>query len=146
YVVFQSDRDGAQRLYRQRADGVGQPEPLMRESQAASDGVFNIAYSVSADDVLSYVRLVPMKNAQFLWLRLPPDTGGAQSRDQRVHEFLESSAADGAPQLSPDGHWVVYASDESERGREIYVRAFPGPGGPWQISNDGGNEPQWNPN
>ena len=33
-------------------------------------------------------------------------------------------------------------SDESGR-YEIYVRPFPGPGGKWQISTDGGNEPVW---
>jgi hypothetical protein len=26
------------------------------------------------------------------------------------------------------------------------VQAFPGPGGRWQVSADGGNEPRWNPN
>jgi eukaryotic-like serine/threonine-protein kinase len=47
--------------------------------------------------------------------------------------------------LSPNGRWLAYASDESGR-REIYVRAFPGPGGTWQMSTDGGNEPLWNAN
>ena len=36
-------------------------------------------------------------------------------------------------------------SDESGR-PEIYVQPFPGPGGKWQISTDGGIEPAWNPN
>jgi Tol biopolymer transport system component len=26
------------------------------------------------------------------------------------------------------------------------VQAYPGPGGKWQVSTDGGNEPRWNPN
>lgn len=30
--------------------------------------------------------------------------------------------------------------------REIYVQPYPGPGGKWQISIDGGNEPVWNRN
>ena len=38
---------------------------------------------------------------------------------------------------------MAYASDESGRG-EIYVQPYPGPGGKWQISTDGGNEPVWN--
>jgi len=29
--------------------------------------------------------------------------------------------------------------------REIYVQPYPGPGGKWQISIDGGQEPVWNP-
>jgi Tol biopolymer transport system component len=47
-------------------------------------------------------------------------------------------------QFSPDGRWVVYISDESGR-PEIYVRPFPGPGGQWQVSTNGGVQPRWNP-
>jgi hypothetical protein len=144
-VIFQSNRDGTQRLVWQAANGKGEAEPLMKESEAASDGVFNVPYSVAADGTLSYVHLVPTRNAQFLAMQLPatsPFTG-----TPAVRQFMESEgAADGAPQLSPDGHWVAYAADESGRGREIFVRAFPGPGGPWRVSTEGGNEPQWNPN
>ena len=45
----------------------------------------------------------------------------------------------------PDGHWIAYISDESGR-PEIYVQPYPGPGGKWQISTEGGNEPAWNRN
>ncbi len=47
-----------------------------------------------------------------------------------------------SPSLSPDGHWVAYVSNESGR-LEVYVRPFPGPGGRWQVSLDGGTEPLW---
>ena len=47
-------------------------------------------------------------------------------------------------QVSPDGKWIAYASDESGR-QEIYVQNFPPTGGKWQISTDGGIEPIWNP-
>ena len=40
---------------------------------------------------------------------------------------------------------MAYVSDESGR-PEVYVQPFPGPGGKWQISTDGGIEPAWNPN
>ncbi len=49
-----------------------------------------------------------------------------------------------SPSLSPDGKWVAFVSNESGR-NEIYVRPFPGPGGRWQVSKDGGNEPRWSP-
>jgi serine/threonine-protein kinase len=48
------------------------------------------------------------------------------------------------PTLSPDGKWMAYESDESGR-FEIYVRPYPGPGGRWQVSLDGGTEPRWSP-
>ena len=58
------------------------------------------------------------------------------------HPFLETSAIERAPAVSPDGHWLAYTSDESSR-NEIYVRSFPTPSGKWQVSLDGGNEARW---
>jgi dipeptidyl aminopeptidase/acylaminoacyl peptidase len=48
----------------------------------------------------------------------------------------------GLPAFSPDGRWVAYASFESGT-PQVYVVPFPGPGGKWQISADGGAEPRW---
>lgn len=45
-------------------------------------------------------------------------------------------------QISPDGKWVAYASDESGNW-EIYVTTFPGVVGKWQVSRGGGTEPRW---
>jgi hypothetical protein len=45
-------------------------------------------------------------------------------------------------QISPDGKWVAYASDESGNS-EIYVTTFPGAAGKWQVSSGGGTEPRW---
>jgi Tol biopolymer transport system component len=47
--------------------------------------------------------------------------------------------------FSPDGRFLAYQSDESGRD-EVYVRAFPGPGGRWQVSTEGGTEPRWSGN
>ena len=58
--------------------------------------------------------------------------------------FVNSPANETAPRFSPDGHFIVYESDESGR-FEIYVRPYPGPGGEYQISTEGGMEPVWNP-
>ena len=54
--------------------------------------------------------------------------------------FVESQAA-----FSPDGKWLAYRSNESGR-FEVYVRPFPGPGGKWQVSPDGGVWPTWSRN
>ncbi len=51
--------------------------------------------------------------------------------------FVEVHAA-----FSPDGRFLAYVSNESGRA-EVYVRPFPGPGGKWQVSADGGNWPMW---
>jgi serine/threonine-protein kinase len=63
-------------------------------------------------------------------------------RSRRVTPFLNSQSAQAYPEFSPDGRWLAYVSDESGRG-EVYVRPFPGPGGKWQISQQGGYQPLW---
>ena len=50
-----------------------------------------------------------------------------------------------SPTFSPDGRWIAYVTNESGHD-EVYVQAFPGPGGRWQVSVDGGVEPVWAPN
>jgi Tol biopolymer transport system component len=46
------------------------------------------------------------------------------------------------PQVSPDGRWLAYATDETGR-REVFVQAYPGPGGKWRVSSAGGGQPAW---
>jgi Tol biopolymer transport system component len=45
-------------------------------------------------------------------------------------------------QISPDGKWVAYASDESGES-VIYVTTYPGGAGQFQVSAGGGSEPRW---
>ena len=45
--------------------------------------------------------------------------------------------------LSPDGDWIAYQSDESGR-PEVYVRPYPDVNaGRWQVSTSGGTRPLW---
>jgi eukaryotic-like serine/threonine-protein kinase len=57
---------------------------------------------------------------------------------------VTSGGNDGASEgrFSPDGRFLAYSSDESGR-YEVYVQAFPGPGGRWQISTAGGSTARW---
>ncbi len=63
----------------------------------------------------------------------------------RVTPFLNSQFTEAFPEFSPDGRWIAYTSNESER-NEVYVRAFPGPGMKHLVSNEGGIEPLWSRN
>ncbi len=63
-------------------------------------------------------------------------------RSRRVTPFLNSRAFEGYPEFSSDGRWLAYTSDESGR-QEVYVQPFPGLGGKWMISSEGGTEPLW---
>ncbi len=62
--------------------------------------------------------------------------------DKKPQVFLKTQFNEYDARLSPDGKWVAYTSDESGR-NEVYVQPFPGPGGKWQISTDGGDSPVW---
>jgi hypothetical protein len=70
------------------------------------------------------------------YLELLPAAGGEPTR------FLTSKGSETNGQISPDGKWVAYASDESGVW-EIYVTSFPGAAGKWQVSRGGGSEPRW---
>jgi serine/threonine protein kinase/dipeptidyl aminopeptidase/acylaminoacyl peptidase len=60
----------------------------------------------------------------------------------RARPIVATPFAEYDPQLSADGKWMAYVSRESGDA-EIYVQAFPGPGGKWRISTHGGTEPRW---
>ncbi len=59
-----------------------------------------------------------------------------------ISQYKITEKLGGGGMFSPDGHWIAYTSDESSR-LEVYVQPFPGPGGKWQISTEGGIEPVW---
>ena len=50
----------------------------------------------------------------------------------------------GSADLSPDGRWLAYVSNDTGRG-EVFVRPYPGPGAPEPVSVEGGRSPAWNP-
>jgi Tol biopolymer transport system component len=62
--------------------------------------------------------------------------------DHKPRPFLTGPYMEMQAVFSPDGRWIAYASNESGR-VEVYVRAWPGPGGKVQISTDGGLQPLW---
>ena len=50
-----------------------------------------------------------------------------------------------SPDISPDGRFIAYGSNESGRD-EVYVRTFPDvSGGKWLVSTRGAREPVWSP-
>ena len=62
--------------------------------------------------------------------------------DHKPFPYLQTGFNLGNAQLSPDGRWVAYTSNESGR-YEIYVQSFPEPGAKAQVSLEGGNQPRW---
>lgn len=57
--------------------------------------------------------------------------------------FLANPYVEVDPAFSPDGRFIAYASAELGGNNEVFVGPFPGPGGKWKISTDGGKFPAW---
>ena len=56
--------------------------------------------------------------------------------------FLDTPYDAVAPDLSPDGRFLAYQSDESGQ-FEVYVQPFPQGGSKWQVSTNGGYQQHW---
>jgi serine/threonine-protein kinase len=114
------------------ADGSGAVERLTTNENAQWPGSWS-----PVGEVLAFTEAAPETGYNLMTVDL--------DGDRQPHAFLKTPANEYGPKFSPDGHWLAYGSDESGR-QEIYVRPFPGPGGKWQISTEGGGEPVWSRN
>jgi Tol biopolymer transport system component/predicted Ser/Thr protein kinase len=138
-IAFDSIKGGPLNIFWQLADGGGGLEQL-----SASEFT-QVPFSWSPDgQLLAFFEVNPTTQRDIWVLRLgdPPASPG---QVRKAQPFLRTPFDEAVPRFSPDGRWLAYTSDESGR-YEIYVQPYPGPGGKWQISTEGGTEPAWNPN
>jgi serine/threonine-protein kinase len=121
-----------------RADGSGGEPQVLLDSNVR---VF--PSSVSPDGKrIAYTRIDPGESSYDVWV-LPLDaTDPEHPKAAKPEVFLQSPANESVPAFSPDGRWIAYISSETGR-FETYVRPYPGPGGKWQVSKDGGAYPMW---
>jgi len=127
-IAFGSDRAGARNLFWQLADGSGGTERLATSDRG------QVAGSWSPDGQTLAFEQTGSSTGFDLWI--------FRLGERKAQPFLQTRFNEIAPAFSPDGRWLAYASDESGR-YEIYVQPYPGPGGKWQISTEGGTEPVW---
>jgi serine/threonine-protein kinase len=127
YIVYSSDQQGGDDLYRKQADGSGEVERL------TSGTTSSWATSWSPDG--RYLAYISSEGSFDLYVL--PLTG-----DRKPQKFLGTPFAEADPAFSPDGRWIAYDSNESGR-PEVYVRPFPARGGKWQVSDGGGAYPKW---
>ena len=100
----------------------------------ASDS-YPVAQSWSPDGrFLVYTAFDPKRRTD-LWL-LP------MAGDRTPVPLVASNFSESQAQISPDGRWLAYASDESGR-FEVYVQRFPEAGDKRRVSTDGGGDPRW---
>jgi Tol biopolymer transport system component len=129
-IVYASARAGATNIFWQSADGTGSAEGLTKGPN------YQLPGSVTPDGRLLIFR----------------EGVGARAVDLRVltlderretRPLLQAALPVANGEMSPDGRWLAYQSDESGR-PEIFVRPFPDVnGGRWQVSTTGGTRPAW---
>ena len=138
-IVFWSNRDNVQNLYWQRADGTGDVQRLTHSKYPQSAASWH-----PSGKILAFQETRPQTGADLMVLPLDGDEATGW-RPGTPTVFLSSPAIEREPMFSPDGRWLAYQANDTGR-FEVYVRPFPGPGGKWLISTDGGTTPTWSPN
>jgi serine/threonine-protein kinase len=116
---------GPYNLFLVRADGSGSPERLATAPVLQFPGAWTpdgqaIAFTSDHSDIM-LARLGP---------------------EPRIDPLLATPFAERMPDISPDGRWLAYVSNETGDA-EVYVQAFPGLGEKRRVSTEGGIEPAW---
>jgi Tol biopolymer transport system component len=132
-IVWTSLRDGGVgNLYQKAANGAA-PDTLLLGSDFHK---FAIDWSADGRFIL-YREIVPQTKADLWVLSL---------EDGKPWPWLKTNFNEDVGRFSPDGKWIAYTTDDSGR-PEIYLQPFapgaPASGGRWQLSTNGGRNPQW---
>jgi serine/threonine-protein kinase len=131
-IIVSSNRENGWGLYRRASDGTGVDERLTTSPRQQR------ADAISPDGTRVVVE-EQMGPSGFDFMLLTLD--GAP----RVEPLLQTPFDERNAEISPDGHWLAYESNESGQS-QIYVRPFPNVAdGQYQISSGGGRTPAWAP-
>ena len=133
-ILFGSLRNGESfDVYWKAADGTGNAEELF---SAPEPNIWPLSWSSDGKSFLT------------------SDAGGqgiidiaaiSMEGDRERKLLLAEKYKETQPQISPDGRWLAYMSDESGED-QIYIRPFPELNkGKEQISASGGRSPLWSP-
>jgi hypothetical protein len=127
-VAYSSIRGGKWGLYQKPSNGSGAEEPLLESDVRVAPDAWSrdgssLVYETIGPETASDLMLLPL---------------GTRTPSPLVRtKFFETAA-----QISPDGNWLAYQSDESGN-PEIYVDAFPQGGAKLKVSTEGGATPRW---
>jgi Tol biopolymer transport system component len=140
-ITYRSLRDAkyADSLYWQPADGTGEAQRLL-------DGA-NTQIPMSWHPSGKFLAFRENRPKTFWDIMILPMEGDEASgwKPGKPSVFLDGPFNESSAAFSPHGKWLAYATDESGD-NEVFVRPFPGPGGRWQISTNGGEFPTWSRN
>jgi Tol biopolymer transport system component len=127
--VFAAARDTPPNLYVHKVGESQEDERLFRSTLQS----FPQSWSPDGESIV-YVTIDPKTRAD-IWL-VP------RSGDRKPRPLIQTDFAETGGRISPDGHWLVYTSNESGR-VNVYVTRFPEATGKWPVSPSGGSHPAW---
>ncbi|MFZ3216121.1 MAG: protein kinase [Candidatus Acidiferrales bacterium] len=134
---YSSSKNSGERIYWRRADGSGEEEAL-----TPADLLHASPASWSPDGkTLAFYGFWPKDGSCCEIWTLKIDENGKPAEPQPFFDG-NGGAAVFMPAFSPDGRWLAYTAEQGGL-PQIFVVPFPGPGGRWQISTEGGEQPQW---
>jgi len=117
-------------ILKRPADGTGTAETLFDPKAIVDCG------SVFPDGKTMAFTMVDKEKGTDIWLM-------SLDGKRETKLFIQTPFEESWPRISPDGRWLAYASNESGR-YEVYVTGMNGEGR-WQVSNGGGDVPEWSP-
>ena len=129
-IAFQSDREGDAGIFWQLSDGSGIAERLTK----AEKDMAHVPQDLSMDGRTLLVA-VQEREVQRLWTMA--------LADRKMSAFGQVQSTMPTPvnaAISPDGRWIAYASNESQRDM-VYVQPFPASGARYEIG--AGRNPFW---
>ncbi len=128
-VTFASEREGQRMLFWKPVDSGGGAERLASGDRPQVPG----SWSPNGER-LAFVQLDAAAGGD-IWTVSKEGSDSSEA-------FLEARFDQSQPEFSPDGRWLAYVSTDSG-GHQVYLQAYPGPGGKQQISTRGGFSPAW---
>ena len=143
FIVFGSQRASETNVYVQAADGTGSIRQLTEGTDQQMPAF------VHPDGTGIVGTQVPSKtNGDIVWFPLskPGRSADKSVSLSRAEPLINSGFVEWNPDVSPDGRYLAYQSNESGRD-EIWVQPFPRVNaGRWQVSTSGGVQPLWSRN
>ena len=128
-IIFTSNATGSYNLWTKRADGSAQAALQLHGKRGAGGARWSL------DGKWLIFVTERTTGGDILGIRVGIDTVPVP--------LVATSFTEGAPDISPDGRWLAYTSDETGR-YEIYVVPFPNTrAAKWVVSSRGGTEPVW---
>jgi serine/threonine protein kinase len=128
-VVFRSSRNGKYDLFEKQANGATDERPLLVTDQDKAPQDW------SHDGKILLYASQDATTQSDLWA-LPLDG------DSKPFPVARTDFDEVHGQISPDGHWLAYASNETGK-YEVYIQAFPKASGKQPVSTGGGVYPRW---